>query len=199
MPWFKRKKEETYNEQLLREAGLEAEQPPPPADPPAGPPADPLAGTYPAQNAPFAWLRGMARPAEWDVYTTAEAPEIGGDSVSFAALPTGDLIVDDEQGDADLSPLAEAVEKQLQPPYRAIGRKEEGSLWSVAARRIDVRRLAVPEGDEVELVVRDGERTVSIDGAPSDVALAGLAESGDYVAHGTRLDGDLWEIQVNRL
>jgi hypothetical protein len=179
MPWFKRKKEETYNEQLLREAGL--------GEAPRQPLIDPA-------------VLGMGpRPAEWDVYSSAEASDIGGDSVSFAALPTGDLIVDDDAGDADLSPLADAVEQHLAPPYRAIGRKEEGALWSVAARRIDVRRLAVPEGDEVELVVRDGERTVSIDGEPSDVALAGLAESGDYVARGTRLDGDLWEIQVDRL
>lgn len=178
MGWLRRKREETYNEQLLREAGL--------GEPPPSPLIDPA-------------VLGMGpRPAEWEVYTTAEAPDIGGDSVSFAALPTGDLIVDSE-GDDDLAPLAETVERQLAPPYRAIGRKEEGALWSLAARKIDVRRLAVPEGDEVELVVRDGERTVTIDGQPSDVALAGLAEQGDYVARGTRLDGDLWEIQVDRL
>lgn len=188
MPWFRRRHKESYNEQMLREAGLDEQKP-----------VDPLAGTYPAQDAPFAWMRGMARPQEWDVHTTAEAPEIGGDAVSFAALPTGDLIVDDEQGDADLAPLANAIEQQLTPPYRAIGRREDGALWTVAARRIDLRRLAVPQGDELELVVREGERTVIVDGEPSDVALSALAEEGDYVARGTRLDGDLWEIQVDRL
>jgi hypothetical protein len=192
MAWFRRKDEETENERLLREAGLEGEQPQPAV-------ADPLAGTYPAQDAPFAWMRGLARPEEWEVYTTAAAPGVAGDTVSFASLPDGTLIVDEEQGDADLSPFADAVEKQVQPPYRAVGHREEGALWSVAARRIDVRQLPLEDGDELELVVHEGERTLTVDGAPSDAALPELAEQGDYVVRGTRLDGGVWEIQVDRL
>ena len=163
MGWFRRKGEETYNEQLLREAGLGGEAEPEPA---------PL-------SAPEAYgIRAAfgfgARPAEWDVYVTAQAPDLAGDEVGFVALPEGDLIVEDEEGDADLSPLADAVEQQLKPPYRAIGRRDEGALWAVAARQIDVRRLE-RDGDEFEDV------------------------EGETVVRGRRLDGDLWEIREDRL
>jgi len=156
MGWFRRRRDETYNEQVLREAGL----------------AD--AGTNPAQPAFGAYIGAGARPAEWDVYTTCEAPEVAGDSVEFAALPEGDLIVAQQQGDADLSPFADAVEQHLKPPYRAIGRREEGARWAVAARQIDVRRME-----------RDGEEFEDVE--------------GDTVVRGTRLDADLWEIQEDRL
>jgi hypothetical protein len=156
MGWFRRKKEETYNEQLLREAGL----------------AD--AGTNPAQPAFGAYIGAGARPAEWDVYTRCEAPGVAGDSVQFVALPEGDLIVAEEEGDADLSSFADAVEQHLSPPYRAIGRREEGAVWAVAASQIDVRRME-RDGDEFEDV------------------------EGETVVRGRRLDGDLWEIQEDRL
>jgi hypothetical protein len=160
---FRRREEETYDEQLLREAGL---------DQPA--PVDPQPGLHPADSALGAIAGIGARPSEWDVVTTAEAPEIGGDDVEFATLPAGDIIVDTEVGDADLSPLAEAIEQQLRPPYRARARRHEGALWAVAARRIEVRRLQ-RDGDEFEDV------------------------EGDLVTRGSRLDGDFWEIQVERL
>lgn len=159
MPWFKRKEEETYNEQLLREAGLDEAQPEP------APPPQP----HEPRPAPF-----VERPDEWTIYTTCQAPEIGGDVVEFATLPEGDVIVDEEQGDADLSPLCDAVEEHLKPPYRAIGRREDGALWAVAARQIEVRRLE-----------RDGDEFEDVD--------------GDTVTRGTRLDGDLWEIREDRL
>ena len=130
-------------------------------------PFDPYAGTYPAQHAFGAYTRAMARPEQWDVYLTVEAPSIAGDAVEFATLPEGDLIIDEEQGDADLSPLADAVEQRLQPPYRAVGRRQDGALWAVAARRIDVRRLE-----------RDGDEFESLDGYT--------------VTRGQRLDGVFW-------
>lgn len=161
--WFRRRGE-TYNEQMLREAGLDG--------PPA--PLDPQAGLHPAQSAWGAIAGFGPRPAEWDAFVTAEAPAIGGDEVDFATIPEGDVIVDTEVGDADLSPLADAVETQLRPPYRASARRQEGGLWAVAARRIEVRRLE-RDGDEFEDV------------------------SGDTVTRGSRLDGDLWEIRVEKL
>lgn len=199
---FRRREEETYNEQMLREAGLDRPQQPEESEerPEQQPePLDSYAGTYPAQQQWLgAYTRAIARPEEWDVYTTADAPEIAGDAVEFAALPEGDLIVDEEQGDADLSPLAEAVEKHLQPPYRAVARREEHALWGVAARTIDVRRLDCA-GEELELVVREAERTLTIDGVPAEAGLPELAQEGDYAASATRLDGDLWEVRVERL
>ena len=169
---FRRRQEETYNEQLLREAGLDEPQVPQQPLQPA--PFDPYAGTYPAQSGFGAYARAMARPAEWDVFTTCQAPDLAGDSVAFAALPDGDLIVDEEQGDADLSPLADAVEQHVSPPYRAIGRREADAVWAVAARQIDVRRME-RDGDEFEDV------------------------EGETVTRGRRLDGDVWEIQEDRL
>ena len=183
--------EETENERLLREAGLldyQRQQQRPDREPEPPEPFDPYAGTYPAHSWLGAYTRTMPRPAEWDVYTTADAPQIDGDVVEFATLLSGDVIVDVEQGDADLSPLAEAVEKHLKPPYRATGRREQGALWAVAARRIDVRQLPPRDGDVIDLVIRDGE--------PDPL---GLGLHGDHSIHAERLDGDLWEIQVGDL
>jgi len=129
-----------------------------------------------------------AREGRWDVYTTAEAPDIAGNGVAFATLPNGDIIIDVEQGDADLSPLAEAVEKHLKPPYRATGRLEAGAIWAVAARQIDVRRLPPCNGDSFDVIVRDGQPD-----------LIGLDPEGEYAVHAERLDGDFWEIEVGVL
>jgi hypothetical protein len=174
--------EETENERLLREAGLLEYQRHPEH------PLDPKAGTYPAEPQGRAYLDPVARPREWDVFTTADAPELAGDDVEFATLPDGDVIVDVEQGDADLSPLADAVEKHLKPPYRARGHREDTALWGVAARRIDVRRLPQLKGDVVDLIVRNG-RPEFFD----------LDPNGEFSVHAERLDGDFWEIQVGVL
>jgi hypothetical protein len=185
--WFRRRKEETYNEQLLREAGLAAPEP------------QPEPGFTPAQD-PIAAITGTPpRTSEWDAIVTVDAPGIRGDEVTFVTLPEGDILVESEVGDDDLSPLADAVEREVQRPYRASARRNEGSLWAVGVRRLDVRRLTLEQGDELELVVRDGERTLTVDGEPSDAAVPELAEHGDYVIRGSRLDGDLWEIGLDRL
>jgi hypothetical protein len=161
--WFRRREDETYNEQVLREAGLGDTRP-----------LDPQAGLHPAQSAWGAIAGFGPRPAEWDVFVTVAAPAIGGAEVEFATLPEGDIIVDSESGDSDLSPLADAVEQQLPPPYRASGRRHENGLWAVAAKRIEVRRIE-RDGDEFEDV------------------------EGETVTRGSRLDGDFWEIQVEKL
>jgi hypothetical protein len=180
--------EETENERLLREAGLLEYQQRPDQVQPQPEPYDPRDGTYPMQPGHLSRWPSLERPAEWDVFTTAEAPELGGDDVEFATLPEGDVIVDVEQGDADLSPLAEAVEKQLKPPYRARGHREEKALWGVAARRIDVRRLPQLKGDTVDVIVRNGQPD-----------FFGLDSDREYAVHAERLDGDFWEIQVGVL
>jgi hypothetical protein len=168
--------DETENERLLREAGLleyqhEGLQAPPPPPPPA----------------PVRQPAGV-REAAWDVYTTAHAPQLVGDLVEFATLPSGDVIIDLEEGDADLSPLADAVEKHLRPPYRATGRREQDALWAVAARRIEVRALPPRDGDAFDVVVRNGQPD-----------FFGLDPEGEYAVRAERLDGDLWEIQVGVL
>jgi hypothetical protein len=192
--WFRRREDETYNEQVLREAGLGDTRP-----------LDPQAGLHPAQSAWGAIAGFGPRPAEWDVFVTVAAPAIGGDEVEFATLPEGDIIVDSESGDSDLSPLADAVEPEVERPYRVVARRGEGDLWSVAARGIDVLRLDFSDGDELELASVGGRTDLKVDGEPSDAHIpeleqAGEAASGeDYVVQAERLDGDLWEVRASPL
>jgi hypothetical protein len=203
---FRRRNEETLNEQLLREAGIDEEQP---AEETGSPePFDPSAGSYPADPALGQWPgylgRAMARPAVWDVVTTVHAAGIAGDRVEFATLPAGDVIVDTETGDADLSPIADTVEKQLQPPYRVLARSEGDDLWSVAARAIDVVELEFDGGDEIELVENDGNTELRVDGEPWPQAIPELERAGetlgtDFVVQADRLDGDFWEIRASAL
>jgi hypothetical protein len=199
---------ETLNEKLLREAGLErtdaaAEQPPAPFVPEPKHPGPPRFG-MPHVFEQVA-VTGLQRLREWDVTTTTEATGLEGDEVSFVALPDGSLLVDEEVGDESLAPLADAIEEQIRPAYRARGVRRQGDVWAVAASKIEVVHLE-PDvaGDEIELVVRAGERTLTVDGARSfggAPQLERLAErrSTDYVVHASRLDGSLWEVKISPL
>jgi hypothetical protein len=151
------------------------------------------------------WRRAMARPGEYDAMLTVEAHGVDGDAVGFATLPDGDVIVDTEHGDADLSPFADAVEEKVKPPYRVIARRGEGGLWSVAARGIDVLEVDFADGDEIELASVAGELDVRVDGEPWHGHIPALehageaAEGADYVVQAERLDGDLWEVRASPL
>src|SRR5437868_3099912 len=65
-------------------------------------------------------VHGTARPRRWDAVVTAEL-ELTGDAVVFVALPGGMLLVESEGKvpEGALTPLADAIEETLQPPYRA--------------------------------------------------------------------------------
>ena len=52
----------------------------------------------------------------------AEAPELEGDEIEFVTLPDGTLLVDDAVREGALTPLAEALEQDLPPPYQATSR-----------------------------------------------------------------------------
>jgi hypothetical protein len=208
MGLFRRRKDETLNEQLLREAGLDGPQSEEPAElaEPAEPePFDPYAGTYPADDAVGIWRTAMARPGAYDAVLTVHAPDVSGDAVEFATLQNGDVIVDTEQGDADLSPFADAVEKQLRSPYRVVARRQEDDLWLVAARGIDVLELDFADGDEIELASLDGELDLRVDGKPWNGRIPALEHAGeaadgeDYVVQAERLDGNLWEVRASPL
>jgi hypothetical protein len=106
--------------------------------------------------------------------------------------------------DASLAPLADAVERELQPPYRARAVRQSEDLWAVAARAIEVVQLPGRGGDAIELSVRGGERTLSVDGARefgTVPELESLAEGrhSEYVVRAERLDGDWWEVRVDPL
>lgn len=204
------KSDETLNEQALADAGLdtpenvepEAAEPDPYEGEPLEP-VDPYAGDPPELE--DLWLRAMARPGEYDTVVTVHAPEIPGESVAFATLPSGELIVDSEQGDTDLSAFAEAVEEHLKPPYRVIARRHEEDVWSVAGRGIDVLELDFEGGDGIELASVDGTIERKVDGEPYDEPIpvlekAGQAANGeDYVVQAERLDGNLWEVRASPL
>ena len=116
-------------------------------------------------------FHGVHRPRQWDTVASAVA-ELPGEEVHFTALPDGTLLVEEEVPDGSLSPLAEAVEASVQPPYRAEGVRRSERIWAVAAKRIEVRSFPGQAEDELELV-EDG-----------------------HVILGHRLDGDLFQVEV---
>jgi hypothetical protein len=75
----------------------------------------------------------------------------------------------------------------------------------VAARAIEVVELTDdPGGDEVTLTVQDGEREVLVDGARTFGSLRPLERLAEgrfdaYALRASRLDGDLWEVEVSPL
>ena len=201
MGLFRRQKE-TLNEQLLREMQQDDVRE---EEPTELHPVDPYAGTYPADDVLGIWRRAMARPGEYDAVVSVHAPDIAGDAVEFATLANGDVIVDTEQGDADLSPFADAVELHVEPPYRVVARRGEGDVWSVAARGIDVLEVQFSGGDEIELASVGGSLDVRVDGEPWSGHIPALEHAGeaadgeDYVVQAERLDGDLWEVRASPL
>ncbi|HKC78269.1 MAG TPA: hypothetical protein VKB70_07790 [Gaiellaceae bacterium] len=196
-----RRRNETLNEQLLREAGLDPAQVlGDPAQKPA--PVELPLSTLAAAGVPDGSGVG---PKEWDTAVTAQAPAIVGSRIEFTTIPNGDLIVNEETGDADLTPLADAVEQRLRPPYKATAQRQSGDLWAVAAKRIQVVQIPFAAGDKLEFSHHDGDGELRVDGEPSDALvppeLERLAEtSGDsFYVEAERIDGDLWEVRVTPL
>jgi hypothetical protein len=194
-----RRRQETLNEELLRKAGLD--------------PADALGDRHPAPPLLAPSIVGVAgipdgstlRPKEWDTAVTAQFLGLVGDRVEFTTLPNGDVIVSDETGDADVSPLADAVEQRVGPPYSAVAQRQSDDLWAIAAKRIQVVQISFEEGDKLELSHHADHGELRVDGEPSDAIvppeLERLAEtSGDsYFVEAERIDGDLWEVKVTAL
>jgi hypothetical protein len=173
---FRRK--EPLHERLAREGGLV--EPEPAAEP----------------RAPWreVAIHGIQRGREWDATVTVEAPGIDGDAATFVVLPDGSVLVE-EGPDSSLQPLADAVEEELPPAYRARAARQRGDLWAVQARKIDVIRLRnAPDGDSIELT-RD---TLLVDGAREFGSVPELEGLGDVV-RAERLDGDLWEVRASPL
>jgi hypothetical protein len=104
--------EETENERLLREAGLLEYQQHPEQAPP---PLDPKDGTYAAEPRGRAYLDPLERPKEWDVFTTAEAPDTvdlivrNGEPDFFGLDPEGEFAVHAERLDGDFWELQVGV------------------------------------------------------------------------------------------
>jgi hypothetical protein len=141
-------------------------------------------------------IHGLHRPRQWDAVVTVADPELEGERAAFVALPDGSLVVED--GPHALDPLAAAVEGELSPPYRAEAVRRDTGLWVVAAKRIEVVELPDVQGDEIELVSRAGERSLVVDGQRSFGTVAAL-ERADHVVRARRIDGPLWEVEVDPL
>ena len=143
-----RRKQETLNEQLLREAGLDPAQtlgdpaPAPERQPePSQPP--PLDRVFGSDGLPHRLALG---PKEWDATAAVQAPALTGDRIEFTTIPNGDVIVSQESGDADLSPLADAVEQHVSPPYRRDRRAPGGNSLGRGGEADSGRRDPVPTG-----------------------------------------------------
>jgi hypothetical protein len=163
------------HEQLAREGGIDEPRPP-----------DPRPGWQETG------IHGIHRPREWDVTVSADADIAEGTRVTFVALADNTLLVED--GDVpDATPLAERIERELPPPYRA--RAALSGLWMIQAKKIDVVSIPDgPEGDTIEWTA-DG---ILVDGERIFGTIPELENRGDVV-RAERLDGELWEFQAQSL
>lgn len=193
MGLFSRRK--PLHQQLAERGGLVLEQG-------VGAPAQPP-GWFGEQRGE-AGIHGVARSRRWDVVAAADAPDARGDVVHFVALADGTLVVDEEEPDGALEPLAQAVEQSLRPPYRAEAVRRGGARWAVAASSIALVRVPGLQGDEAELVSNAEGRTLRVDGHPVTRAAPALEAAGgaagpQYVVRAQRVDDDLWEVEATPL
>ena len=190
------RRDEPLHEKLAREGGLDF---PRHTQDLAGP----LDPDHPLQQ--IAGIHGVPRPREWDAVASAEAPGAPGDELELVVLEDGTLIVDEDVPEGVLSPLADALEISIDPPYHAYARRREQDIWAVAAFVVEV--VEVPEelpGDTVSISVQDGLRESLVGGQPYSYRIQSLEQFAEadfeaYVLEGTRLDGSLWEVTVNAL
>ena len=148
---------------------------------------------------PETGIHGVPRERRFDAVVTVDAPDVQGESALFVALEDGSLLV--EEGEGDLTPLADAIEQEVARPYRATAIHRGGTQWAVAAHGLRVVELPEPGGDEVELALHGDEKTLVVDGNRSfgtTPELEALAD-GDAVIRASRLDGALWEVRVDPL
>jgi len=149
-------------------------------------------------------IHGVPRPRRWDAVATAAAPGLRGESVHFVALADGTLVVEEDEPDDALAPLADAIEASLSAPYRAEAVRREPDTWAVAASRITVVPAPGLGGDHAELVVTRDGRTLTVDGrtrlghAPA-LEEIGRLEGTEYVVRAERLDEDLWQVEASPL
>ena len=120
-------------------------------------------------------LHGVPRPREWDAIATVAA-ELPGQEVHFTSLPDGTLIVEEDVPDGALTPLAEAIEASINPPYAAEG---------VTSRRLPLGAWA-PSGSACARSRRPRRTS-------SSWSRTGRSSSA------RRLDGDLFEVRVSPL
>ena len=190
------RRDEPLHEKLAREGGLDFPRS-------THDLAGPLDPDHPLQQ--IAGIHGVPRPREWDAVASAEAPGVPGDELEFVVLEDGTLIVDEDVPEGVLSPLADALEITIDPPYHAYARRRGQDIWAAAAFVVDV--VEVPEelpGDMVSISVQDGLRETVVGDQHYGYRIQSLEQFAEadfeaYVLEGTRIDGELWEVTVNAL
>jgi hypothetical protein len=148
---------------------------------------------------PETGIHGVPRERQYEAVVAVDAPDVEGATARFVGLEDGSLLI--EEGDGDLTALAEAIEREVVAPYRATAIRRGEKQWAVAAHGLRVVELPEPGGDEIELVRRGEERTLVIDGNRSFGTVPELEQlsEGDSVIRAARLDGALWEVRVDPL
>jgi hypothetical protein len=183
---FRRK---PLHERLARQGGLEAAEPQP-------------VDTTPRWGE--TGIHGVSRPRRWDAVVMARAPELKGDSVQFVVLPDGSMLLDEEIPEEAVEPIVEELDELVEPTYRVEAVRRHEDVWAAAAKRIEIVELPDAQGEELTLTMQDGSRTLTVDGrsefgsVPALERIAGERYES-YVADGSRLDADLWEVRISPL
>jgi hypothetical protein len=141
-------------------------------------------------------IHGVQRVRQWDSVATVDAPSLEGDHAVFVALSSEQLVV--EEGPREVEPLAAALGRDPAPPYRAEAVRRDGTVWAVAARRIEIVRLPDVTGEEIELSSHEGERTLLIDGERTFGSIPALERPEQFV-RAKRIADDAWEIEIHQL
>ena len=153
-----------------------------------------------AAGAAIPGVMGVGPGKTYDAVVAAHAPDLTGDAVTFVALEDRTLVVNEDVPDGSLTPIAEALEQMVSPPYRAAAGRTDGDAWAAVAESVQIVELRDVAGDEVDLAVVDGERTLTVGGEPATLpvpALEALAQEHESVAlHAERIDGDLFAVDV---
>ena len=196
------------HERLAREAGIDLDSIGEPVAAGAGADDEPL---EPHERIPFSTLSersgsmGSTASGGGTRSRASRRPTFPATRSRSSTLPDGTVLVEEDVPDGALTPLAEAIEQELEPPYRATAiRREDGDL---GRRREQDRGRWSSGGDRRrhgQLAVQGGERTLMVDERPgcgrrSDPRSAspGSATRSSFV-RAERLDGDLW-VKVNAL
>jgi len=173
-----------------------------------------IPGRSPAQAAePPGWdgeargeagIHGVPRARRWDAVATAAAPGLRGDRIHLVSLTDGTLIVEEDEPDGALAPLADAVDRTLAPPYKAEAVRRSGDTWAIAASRVELVEVPGLSGDEVELAATRDGRVLKVDGQTTlgrtpALERVGEVQGTEYVVRARRVDGDLWEVEASAL
>ena len=182
MAWRRR---ENLHERLAREGGLAA------ADTPL----------QIGQRYDDAGIHGLHRPKQWDAVVAVEAT-LHRNDVHFVVLPDGSLVIEEDDVPEDaVRALAAPLARMVDAPFRAQAVRRDARSWAVGGRAIRVARL--PEdvgGDEIVVSRHGGGRELVVDGERRLGTLPSLERLGedleDCVVRATRLEADLWEVEV---